>query len=341
MSGATVSFFRSQVRGVPRTSLVPLAVLLVAAACVLAGTAQAQAIYGSDGSLGDWTVTAGALAINTDTLTMQWGAQSKTGVEIDGVAVFPFANLTVGASVSVNVTGSRPLSITATGDILWGPHLFVPAGTLGGGTGGTGGTGGAGGPGGPGGAGGAGGPGGAGGSGNLGNGNAGQTGTQGGISTAGSGGFAGQPGEGGSAGSLGFASLGAAAGIVMGLLGIPWGDPLAGALVAVVVAKTGLDILRESTAELMDTVPGAQMDAAIRAIISSHSEVLRVESIHAHRFGPYFMANITIAIDGAQSVAEGDRIADEIEKMLYEKIDLLRRVYIHYHPPKRRPRRKA
>jgi len=138
-----------------------------------------------------------------------------------------------------------------------------------------------------------------------------------------------------------FASLGAAAGIVMGLLGIPWGDPLAGALVAVVVAKTGLDILRESTAELMDTVPGAQMDAAIRAIISSHGEVLRVESIHAHRFGPYFMANITIAIDGAQSVAEGDRIADEIEKMLYEKIDLLRRVYIHYHPPKRRPRRKA
>lgn len=138
-----------------------------------------------------------------------------------------------------------------------------------------------------------------------------------------------------------FASLGAAGGIVMGLLGIQWGDPLAGALVAAVVAKTGIDILRESTAELMDTVPGTRMDANMRAIISSHGEVLRVESVHTHRFGPYFMANITIAIDGDLSVSEGDRIADEIEKMLYDRIDLLKRVYIHYHPPKRRARRKA
>jgi len=138
-----------------------------------------------------------------------------------------------------------------------------------------------------------------------------------------------------------FASLGAAAGIVMGLLGIPWGDPLAGALVAAVVAKTGIDILRESTAELMDTVPGTRMDATMRAIISSHDRVLRVESVHTHRFGPYFMANVTIAIDGALSVSEGDRIAEEIEKLLYDRIDLLKRVYIHYHPPKRRIRRKA
>jgi len=44
---------------------------------------------------------------------------------------------------------------------------------------------------------------------------------------------------------------------------------------------------------------------------------------------------------GDLSVSEGDRIADEIEKMLYDRIDLLKRVYIHYHPPKRRIRRKA
>ncbi len=52
------------------------------------------------------------------------------------------------------------------------------------------------------------------------------------------------------------------------------------------------------------------------------------------------MVNITIGIDGNLSVADGNRIADSIEKLLYERIELLRRVYIHYHPPTRRGRRK-
>jgi hypothetical protein len=48
----------------------------------------------------------------------------------------------------------------------------------------------------------------------------------------------------------------------------------------------------------------------MRAILSSHDRVLRVESVHTHRFGPYFMANVTIAIDGALSVsrATGSRM---------------------------------
>ncbi len=137
-----------------------------------------------------------------------------------------------------------------------------------------------------------------------------------------------------------FASLGVSIGITLGLFGFPWVDPLAGALVAIIVAKTGIDILRESTAELMDTVPGTEMDHKIREILSTRADVKSIESIHTHRFGPYYMVNITIGIDGGMSVSEGDRIADSIEKLLYEKVELLRRVYIHYHPPKRRIKRK-
>jgi divalent metal cation (Fe/Co/Zn/Cd) transporter len=60
-----------------------------------------------------------------------------------------------------------------------------------------------------------------------------------------------------------------------------------------------------------------------------------VEEIIAHRFGPYLVLNITIGIDGAMVVAEGDRIASEVEHRLYEEIDLLRRVHVHYHPSRR------
>ncbi|HOH51995.1 MAG TPA: hypothetical protein PLI98_14780, partial [Candidatus Hydrogenedentes bacterium] len=130
---------------------------VVLAALLVAATAGAQSIYQSNGELGDWTVTAGTLVINTDAMTMTWGAQVKSAADIDGVAVFRFRNLTVSSSVSVTVSGARPLSITATGDIFWGPHVFVAPGTLGGGMGGQGGNGGAGGAGGSGSAGGAGG----------------------------------------------------------------------------------------------------------------------------------------------------------------------------------------
>jgi cation diffusion facilitator family transporter len=132
-----------------------------------------------------------------------------------------------------------------------------------------------------------------------------------------------------------FASLGAAVGIVCGLLGFPIWDPVAGAIVAVVVAKTGVEILQESTAELMDTVPSKHIDRQVRSVLEALPEVACVDEVHAHRFGPYYVLNITIGIDGDLSVARGNQIAHEAEEALKERIDMLRRVYVHYHPGRR------
>ncbi len=129
-----------------------------------------------------------------------------------------------------------------------------------------------------------------------------------------------------------FASLGAAAGILLAMLGIEWADPLAGAVVAIIVAKTGLDTLREAADELMDSVPSGGLSDQIKAALTDETVVRQVEEIHAHRFGPYLVANITICIDGALSVAEADAIATSVEKKLLKRIDLLRKVYVHTHP---------
>jgi cation diffusion facilitator family transporter len=129
------------------------------------------------------------------------------------------------------------------------------------------------------------------------------------------------------------ASIGAAIGILFGLLGYRIFDPAAGAIVAVIVVKTGVDILRESAMELMDSVPSKEIDARIRDLLNSVSEVKTVESVHAHRFGPYLVANVTLGVDGDLTVSKGDAIADEAERTLYREIPMLKRVYIHYHPP--------
>jgi cation diffusion facilitator family transporter len=128
------------------------------------------------------------------------------------------------------------------------------------------------------------------------------------------------------------ASTGAAAGILLGLMGMPWIDPFAGAVVAVLVAKTGFGIIQESSADLMDSVPGTEMEKEIRDLVLAVKGVFEVEDIHAHRFGPYFSVNVTIGIDGHLTVSEGDIIADCVETRLTDNMKTVRRIYVHYHP---------
>jgi cation diffusion facilitator family transporter len=129
-----------------------------------------------------------------------------------------------------------------------------------------------------------------------------------------------------------FSALAATVGIFFGRMGYPWVDPLAGALVALIILRTGIEILRESTADLMDTVPGQALAQQITQLLNSVPGVQHVEEIQAHRFGPYLVVNVTISVDGSLSVAEGDRIATRVEQKLIEHIEFVRRVHVHYHP---------
>ncbi len=131
-----------------------------------------------------------------------------------------------------------------------------------------------------------------------------------------------------------FSASGAAVGIFISRSGHPWGDPLVGALVAVVVLITGIQILRESSAELMDAVPSEALERQTREALRDMSGVVELEELQAHRFGPFLVLHVTVGIDGTITVENGDRIASEVERLLSAKIALVRRVYVHYHPAK-------
>jgi len=127
-------------------------------------------------------------------------------------------------------------------------------------------------------------------------------------------------------------ALAAVIGISLGRLGFYWVDPLAGALVALIILKTGIEILRESTSDLMNTQPGESLRSQIKKLLDPLPQVLEIEEIHAHRFGPYLLINITICIPGDLSVHQGDQIATQVEKILRDGIQFLRNVHVHYHP---------
>ena len=129
-----------------------------------------------------------------------------------------------------------------------------------------------------------------------------------------------------------FASSAAAVGILFARLGHPWVDPLAGAVVSLIILHTGVEILRSATADLMDTVPGRELEREIRASLEDVVGLLAIEEVHAHRFGPWLVANLTIGVDGGISVRDGHRIATEVEQRLLSQVEFMRRVYVHYHP---------
>jgi cation diffusion facilitator family transporter len=129
-----------------------------------------------------------------------------------------------------------------------------------------------------------------------------------------------------------FSALAATIGIIFGRMGFLWIDPLAGGVVSIIICITGVEIIRESAADLMNTLPGKKLTEEIRGKLEELDEVLDVEEIHGHRFGLYMVANITIGVSPNLTVYEGDRIATRVEKLLVEEIDSMRRVFVHYHP---------
>ncbi|MGE5376066.1 MAG: cation diffusion facilitator family transporter [Bacteroidota bacterium] len=129
-----------------------------------------------------------------------------------------------------------------------------------------------------------------------------------------------------------FSASAAAIGIFLGRRGLPWVDPLAGALVAILILRTGIFILRESSTDLMDTVPSRKLAKQVLELLKSVKGVRQLEELQAHRFGPSIVINLTIGIEGTLSVAQGDRIATSVEDMIYNSIPNILHVHVHYHP---------
>lgn len=129
-----------------------------------------------------------------------------------------------------------------------------------------------------------------------------------------------------------FTITAAVIGIVLGRAGYLWVDPLAAAIVAIGILYTGIEIIQESSADLMNVFPEREVIERAHRIVAEVEGVAQVEEIHIHRIGLYLLIQATIGVDGALTVAAGNQIATEVEKALHRHIEYLRRVSIHYHP---------
>lgn len=127
-----------------------------------------------------------------------------------------------------------------------------------------------------------------------------------------------------------FVSLAVIGGLVAVRMGYPVADPILGLVVAVVIGKIGVDIIRESASPLMDRAvmpadEALQIAMSVPGVVSSH----RVRS--RGQEGAVY-ADLHIRVDPELTTAQAHAIAHEVQYRLRERRPEIQDVTIHVEP---------
>lgn len=109
-------------------------------------------------------------------------------------------------------------------------------------------------------------------------------------------------------------------------------DAYAALLVSFFIVKVGLDTIRESIREFTDMAPPQEILDAISACVRGVPGVLDLHDLRVRTSGGLYQMETHIVVDGQQTVFQGHRIANEVERCLNEEIADLDLVTIHVDP---------
>lgn len=117
-------------------------------------------------------------------------------------------------------------------------------------------------------------------------------------------------------------SLLTAAAIFTSSFAYAWIDLAMAILVAIIILKTGVQIFIESSFMLSDGFHREDLKA-YRMTIETLPKVSTVHQIKGRMYGANIYVDVTIGVDGNMSVQEGHDITEEVEKILYQKHNVM------------------
>lgn len=98
-------------------------------------------------------------------------------------------------------------------------------------------------------------------------------------------------------------------------------DPLAGAVVAVFIAVTGLRSARETLSPLLGRAPERDFVSRVQEIALAHAGVLGVHDLAVHDYGPgHVIMSLHAEVDGSGDIFLLHDTIDAIERELHEKL---------------------
>jgi cation diffusion facilitator family transporter len=116
------------------------------------------------------------------------------------------------------------------------------------------------------------------------------------------------------------------------MMGHAYLDSVAAIAVAVMIAKIGFDLVRDSSRELIDTALDPQVTEAIRKEVFSIDGVRALHMLRSRRSGSDALVDLHLQVDPRISVSEGHQIADTVRRQLLDGIDEVTDVTIHIDP---------
>lgn len=109
-------------------------------------------------------------------------------------------------------------------------------------------------------------------------------------------------------------------------------DHYGGFAVGTIVILTGMRVLRESSLELIDTMPSVEMMDRVRAAAATVPGVVRVDKSYARKTGFRYHVDLHIEVDPALTVAESHTIAGRVRSRIREDVTWVADVLVHVEP---------
>jgi len=116
------------------------------------------------------------------------------------------------------------------------------------------------------------------------------------------------------------------------ILGYPLADAIAAIVVALMVAKIGLNLVLESIKELVDTSLPPKLVAEIRKAIMSIDGVEGIHLLRTRQMGEDALIDAHIIVDPRITVSEGHSIGDTVRDELINRFDDIMDVLVHVDP---------
>ncbi|TGY46492.1 cation diffusion facilitator family transporter [Clostridium perfringens] len=127
-------------------------------------------------------------------------------------------------------------------------------------------------------------------------------------------------------------SVAAFIGIGGAILGFKSLDSIASIVVAIFIAKVGIEILIGSANELMDISIDEEKEKEIKAIVDEIEGIKSLREIRTRKYGAMAYVDLVICVDKDISVLEGHRIASDLENLILKNMKFVKGVTVHVEP---------
>lgn len=114
-------------------------------------------------------------------------------------------------------------------------------------------------------------------------------------------------------------------------------DAIGGVVIAMLVILLGMSVLRESSWELLDSMPSEAMLREIKACALTVTGALGIEKCRARKTGMQYHVDLHLEVAAEMSVEAAHRISGEVRAAIRERILWVADVLIHIEPAPEHP----